>query len=378
METNSQTSSDLSADWESENTGAEIRSTRKVSFCRYAEVVGAALDHRLFSNVHSSRIAIPNGMDPPEHGKYRALVERFFSANDLQRFRNPLGHIAHEVWNKALALTPIEIMEDFALPFAAAAQCTYVGWPEGIGVRLLDWMRRQNEAARAEERSALDGLAQEFAEIVRQQLDLRRRPNRQEPDLTDRLMHEEVEGRRLDDYEIVSILRNWTVGELATMAAAVGIVVGFLAENHQIQRRLRARPEDLSYAIDECLRLQGPLYGSRRTVTTSEDFLGRQIRAGDRVTLRWDEANRDPSVFKSPEEFAWDRPSKLSLLYGKGIHFCPGAALARLELSTAIQTLLEKSTSFSSGSQRPQGALAPSMGWCKFWITVQLPPDTPP
>lgn len=82
--------------------------------------------------------------------------------------------------------------------------------------------------------------------------------------MTDRLRRSKVQDRLLSDEEIVSILRNWTAGEVGTIAASVGILLHFLAENDEILQQVRAAPEKLPEAIDEILRLHGPLVANRR------------------------------------------------------------------------------------------------------------------
>src|SRR5215469_15508540 len=85
-----------------------------------------------------------------------------------------------------------------------------------------------------------------------------------ETDLTAALMHENVWGRPLSNEELASILRNWTAGEIGTISAAVGILVHYLAEHTDLQRQLREKPELLAAAIEEILRIHGPLVSNRR------------------------------------------------------------------------------------------------------------------
>ncbi|WP_232090462.1 cytochrome P450 family protein [Billgrantia diversa] len=90
-------------------------------------------------------------------------------------------------------------------------------------------------------------------------------------------MNETVQGRPLADAEIVSIIRDWTVGELGTIAASVGILVRYLAEHSTLQARLRGEPELLPTAIDEILRLDAPLISNRRVTRQPVEIGGRQI-----------------------------------------------------------------------------------------------------
>jgi cytochrome P450 len=156
-------------------------------------------------------------------------------------------------------------------------------------------------------------------------------------DVTSQLMRAQVNGTTLTDAELTSIFRNWTVGEVGTLAAAIGIVTRELAVNAALQQSLRARPALLPVAIDEVLRISGPLVSNRRVATRDTELGGRRIAKGQRVSLFWLAANRDPEVFDAPEEVRLDRNPKDNLLYGAGPASasswtsakCPGARCTR-------------------------------------------------
>jgi cytochrome P450 len=153
-------------------------------------------------------------------------------------------------------------------------------------------------------------------------------------------MHEKVWGRPLSNEEVASILRNWTVGEIGTISASVGILAQYLAEHADLQQQMRTRPGLLPSAIDEILRLHGPLVSNRRVAKCPVEIGGRKINAGERITLMWISANRDERIFDKPDEFRLDRDPDKNLLYGAGIHVCPGAPLARLEMRVFMEELL--------------------------------------
>ena len=96
----------------------------------------------------------------------------------------------------------------------------------------------------------------------------------------------------------------------------------------------------LPAAIDEILRIHAPLISNRRITARPTEVAGRQLGQGERLTLVWASANRDEAVFGDPDEFRLDRDAGDNLLYGAGIHVCPGAMLARLELRVLFEALL--------------------------------------
>jgi cytochrome P450 len=130
------------------------------------------------------------------------------------------------------------------------------------------------------------------------------------------------------------------VGELGTISACIGILAHYVAGHPGLQRQLREQPAQLPAAIDEILRIRAPLIANRRVATRAVEFDGRRVEAGERITLIWASANRDEAVFGDPDEFRPERNAAHNLLYGAGIHVCPGAPLARLEMRIVMEELL--------------------------------------
>ena len=249
----------------------------------------------------------------------------------------------------------VDAMHDLGHPFAVEVQCQFLGWPERMHEPLHHWMLKGHSASVAQDRAAMNELAAEFEGYVDELLDARRAAGDQAPaDLTTDLMRQEVNGRPLARDEIVSLLRNWTAGEVGTISAAVGILLEFLATHPDIQQQLRDNPSQLLAAQDEILRLHGPLVMNRRVTTREVEIGGRKIAAGERVSLNWIAANRDPRVFEAPDEFRLDRNPADNLLYGAGIHVCPGAPLARLELRVLLEVLLARTETITL----PTGSVA--------------------
>ncbi len=160
-------------------------------------------------------------MDPPEHAVYRRLIEPYFSEDRLRAFEPVCRRVVAESLQRALTGGPIELISDFALDVSVRIHCAFLGWPDSLRTTLADWTLGNHEATRADDRPALARFAREFENLVADLLEQRRRTHAgPEADITAALMHETVRGRPLDDREISSILRNWTVGEIGTTSAA--------------------------------------------------------------------------------------------------------------------------------------------------------------
>ncbi len=310
---------------------------------RHADVAAAARDHETFSNVVSSRVSVPNGMDPPEHSAHRRVNERYFTPERMAAFAPRCRAIARDLVADLPLGGPTEVMEPLARAFALRVQSAFMGWPTELEGPLRDWTLRNHRASLTRDPDALTAVALEFDGHIRAQLDARR-ADPAVTDVTAELLTERVGGRPLTDAELVSLIRNWTVGELSTIAACVGILVHGLAERPQVQDLLRRDPDAVPPAVDELLRIHPPLVANRRRTRRAVEVGGRQIGAGEPVTLLWASANRDEAVTGDPDEFRLDRDPSDNLLYGTGIHVCPGAPLARLELRVLVEELLAATT----------------------------------
>ena len=342
------------------------------SLFRHADVMRVLTNHKTFSNAASHHLSIPNAMDPPEHSGYRRIIERYFTLEHIAAFEPVCEAIGSALVAQLPRGESVELMAEFAQPFALRIQCAFMGWPDSLHEPLGQWIAKNHRATRAGDRAAMAQIALEFDGHIKQQLVLRRNAGDQAPnDVTTRLLRECINGRPLSDEEIVSIVRNWTVGELGTIAASVGILVHHLASDPALQKQLRQRPGDLLAAIDEMLRIHPPLIANRRVTTCPVDIGGQQLEAGERVTLIWASANRDEAVFGDPDAFDPERNAANNLLYGAGVHVCPGAPLARLELRVLMQALLANTREMSlDAGQAPQRASFPASGFASLPVRV--------
>ena len=347
------------------------------SLLRHADVVAALTDPHEFSSRVSDHVAVPNGMDGAEHASYRAIVDRCFTPERVAGFEPRLRAISEELVAGLLrGPRPVEVMSALGEPFAAMAQCGYLGWSADVARALRHWAADSLQASRAHDRAALDRVAAHFDEIIVAELENARAAGADGPrTLTHDLLDERIDGRPLTDDELVSIVRNWTAGELGTIAAAVGIVLAFLARNPQVQRQLREHPELRQPAMDEMLRLEPPLIANRRRTTRRVHVAGRTIPADARVTVLWPGAQRDPEAFDDPTAFRLDREPAQNLLYGRGPHYCPGEGLSRLELGVLLDVLLAGLPTFHLAAE-PVLASFPAGGFAEVWLDWSDPAES--
>ncbi|WP_444663678.1 cytochrome P450 [Cellulomonas sp. CW35] len=314
----------------------------------HADVMRVALDHETFSNAVSRHLQVPNGVDGPAHTAYRAAVERFFTPERMRELEPVVGRVAQALVGGLVVPGAVDAVA-LGARFAVRAQSAWLGWPADLEEELLAWVRDNRDATRSRDPERTARVAARFDAIIRSLTDVRRAADAPQ-DVTTELLRTRVDGRALSDDEVVSILRNWTGGDLGSMALCTGVVVTYLADHPELQDHLRGGVSDreLDAVLDEILRIDDPFVSNRRVTTRPVELGGRRVGAGERVVLSWTSANRDERVFGDPDAFDPVGNAPYNLVYGIGKHVCPGRPLATLELRVLVRALLA-----ATGAVRP-------------------------
>lgn len=327
---------------------------------RHEDVRRAALDDATFSSAVSRFRNVPNSMDGDEHRRFRELVDGFLGAERVAALGPMLREVAEAVVAELPRGVPIDAVHEWGSIVAVRAQSRWLGWPAALEQTLLTWIKDNQEAARAGALARTRAIALRFDAIVRGQVLERQSAVKRgtaSADVTAELMTSTVEdpaapgGRRvLTEAETVSVLRNWTAGDLGSLALALGVIVHYLATRSDLQAELRRRVRDtcaLDRAIDEILRIDDPFVLNRRVTAHDVELGGRHLPHGARVVLNWTAANRDPAVFGDPDAYRPEENASQNLVYGIGRHACPGRALATHELREALAALLRATRSIT-------------------------------
>jgi cytochrome P450 len=340
---------------------------------RHDLVRQAALDDIGFSSVVSRFVQVPNGLDGSEHTAFRKVLDQFLSPAALSPFEADFERIAASLVRSLPRHSSVEAVGEIGAAFAVRTQSAWLGWPQDLEGRLLDWIEENHAATRSGEVVRTARVAEDFDDIIWSVLAARRAESIPPTDVTGELLRIEVHGRRLTDAEIVSVLRNWTGGDLGSIALCVGVLVHRLASDLGLQSRLRAGVLDaeLDAVIDEVLRIDDPFVSNRRVTTGPVTFGGVRLPEGARVKLHWTSANRDETVFGNPE--AWDPAGHANdnLVYGIGRHACPGRLLATLELRIMLRALLSGTKIITHDPDRPaEREVAPVGGWARVPVLL--------
>ena len=345
-----------------------------VTLLAHVDVRAAALDAEGFSSAVSAHRALPNSLDGEEHRAYRRLIDAYLTDAEVAAQEPQCRDHAAAIVGALPRGVTVRTVLDIGTPYAVRVQSTWLGWPAGIEQELVDWVAANREATRSGERARMAQVAEDFDAIISRLLDARR--DGSVDDVTSRLMNDRVDARPLRHAEIVSILRNWTAGDLSSLAACVGVIVHHLATDVALQGHLRQlvagdRVSDFEDAVEEILRIDDPFVSNRRVTTRDVVVGGEPINAGTRVVLNWTAANRDPKAFPDPDAFNPAQHAEANLVFGNGPHICPGRALTLMELRVIVWELLARTTRIGLSAERdPVREIAPVSGWAKVPIVL--------
>ena len=278
--------------------------------------------------------------DPPDHTAYRKLVAPAFRPSVIaaiaERARGRAEAAVGTVEAMARTGEAVDVVEHLSVPLPLGLIADVLGMPDED----LDRLRRWSDAMIPDASSLTDdernaAMGECFAYLLDQCADRRRTPR---DDLVSVLAHTEIDGRQLDDAELVMFLNQLLVaGNETTRNAISGGIDAFVHHPDQWDR-LRADPALLAHAVEEILRWTTPVISFLRTATTDVVLGDATVAAGDPVLLLYQSANRDGAQFgPTAADFDIARQPNAHLAFGFGAHFCLGAALARLELATYLR-----------------------------------------
>jgi cytochrome P450 len=291
---------------------------------------------------------IPIEVDPPEHGQYRLLLTRLINPARVQVLEGEVRQNIVAQLERVLDGGQDLLAATEAIPLRAF--CMLVGEPDPDEWKAISHERE----ARTEGRLALldaESTARRIAALkpirdycARQIAARRACPG---DDLVSDILAGHVFDRPITDDEALRILTLiYVAGHRTTTAALRGAVIQ-LARHPEVQAALRAEPAGIPVAIEEILRLETPVHGLPRYVTRDTELAGRRFAKGDQIFPNYGAANVDPAAFPDPATFNAKRKPNRHLAFGRGIHVCAGAPLARLQLKIFLQELLARGAPFA-------------------------------
>jgi cytochrome P450 len=290
--------------------------------------------------------------DPPKHTKLRKIVSRAFTPKMVAGLAPQITKVAHELLDAAEGKERLELIEDFAYPLPVIVIADLLGVPRSDHALFKKWVDQivaaegevsiEDTEARREDATVAAAVGQvpELIEYLRGHVAERRRQPRD--DLLTKLVEAEIDGDRLSEAAVVIFARELLVAGHLTTSATIGNMVLCLDAHPEQMARLRADPNLAPGVIEETLRFLTPLAGAGRACVADTELAGVKVPKRSLVRLWLGAANRDEREFARPHVFDPDRDPNPHLGFGRGIHFCIGAPLARLESRIGVNILLDR------------------------------------
>ena len=337
-----------------------------------AEVVA---DHERFSSVGGVTIMAmppdftpfpPLMVDPPTHGYFRKPLSLALGPQSLQKLGVRAREIVTELIDRTYARGECEFMQEFALYVPVAILMSIFGLPFSDSERLIPLADKVNRSSDAAERGAAIAAIGAYAE---EWINARR----QDPgeDLASKFLRVMVGDRPISHEETVSMMTVLLIGGLDSVSHTMGAIMRFLAENPEHRRRLAEHPPLIAEAHDELLRRHS-VAATARVVTRDMSFEGVEMKAGDRIFICPWLYGLDPEAWDDAMEVRMDRHPREIMSFGKGVHRCVGANLARLEIRTLLEEWLKRIPEFHiTPGRKPVTMLGQTMA------TVSLPLSWP-
>lgn len=326
----------------------------------YAEVAEAAGDAVVFSSRGGGGRSgggtliedLPDGfaagvllnmMDDPRHARFRRVLAPGVAPRTLRLLEAEVRGRAERIVAAAVEKEECDFLVDVAAELPLQAVARLMGVPQEDRHRLLGWANATLDYDDRELGEATARSQEAAAEMFSYGAELLAR-KRAEPDdgLLSLAAHATVEDGALTELE-QQMLFNLLIAagsETTRNSAALGMQA--LIADPAAWEALRADRSGLETAVEEMLRWASSTPYNRRTATRDVTLGGREIREGEKVTLWWASANRDEAVFAVPHRFDAGRRPNPHLAFGRGGHFCLGAALARMEMRVLFDVLLDR------------------------------------
>lgn len=293
--------------------------------------------------------------DDPPHAVHRKLMVGQFTAKRVRGLESLIVETFEKLWGAAPSGTTVEWMDAVAnrLPMMIVARL--IGVPDDDSDQLARWGYASTQL--------LDGLLSEeqvnasmasLGELNSYIVERLAVANDEPGDDLIGVLATACKGGQLERFTAQMILISLFSAGGESTASLLGTAVEILAADAGLQRRLREDPTLLGPFVEETLRLEPPFRAHHRHVVVDTALAGTALPRDSRLLLLWGAANRDPAQFTDPDAFRLDRPAtKGHMTFGKGLHFCLGAPLARLEAVTVLRLLLERTTWFDAQAVGP-------------------------
>ena len=339
-------------------------------FSRHADVDAILRDHRHFGNdprqgtlSPRQRAMLPPAdeftmlfLDPPDHTRLRALVNKAFTPKTVNALEPHIRSILATLLDDIEDPGAFDLMQAVAQPLPVIVIAEMLGVPPEDRPQFKVWSAQRARLLEPtigrREREAGAAASKAFDAYFRSIVEARRAEPRD--DILSALVQAEDEGERLTERETLNMLRLLLIAGNETTANLIGNGTLALLRNPEQLRRLRDDPSLIPSAVEELIRFDSPVQTDFRRALADCEVNGFPVRKRDNIVVLLGAANRDPEMFENPDRLDVGRDQRSHLSFGRGIHHCLGAPLARLEGRIVLEMLLERFPEIGLLTDRPR------------------------
>jgi cytochrome P450 len=286
------------------------------------------------------RPLIPLSVDPPEHKKYRRILDPLFAPKRMDEIEDDVASRMNRFIDAFIDRGSCNFTEEVAVLYPSAVFLGLMGlpWDElDTLLRLKDGIMRPGGGGLSPEEQAgiRDETGTEIYAYFNAILDERQR--HPEEDILTGFLGAEVDGEKLSREEILDICFLFLIAGLDTVTDSLTCFFAFLSQHPEHRRQIVDDPAVIPKAVEEMLRWETPVAGTARLATTDSEVTGCPVSAGSLVFVCIGAANVDPAEFEDATQVRFDREVNRHLAFGGGVHRCLGSHLARRELRIALR-----------------------------------------
>ncbi|VEG43643.1 cytochrome P450 [Mycolicibacterium flavescens] len=305
--------------------------------------------------------------DPPRHTNHRALLSRLLTPRRLKENEEFLWRLADRTIDSFIDRQRCELVEDFGTPFTMLAIADLLGVPESDRGRFTRAPELVGDIQGATDKFI--GVKEEwFVEYIED-----RRRNPRDDVLTKLAQATFPDGSIPDALDVARVAVFLFAAGQGTTVDLLTVALRALAEDPQLQQRLRDDRALIGPFIEEMLRLESPVKSNFRLARKPTSVADFGLDAGTHVMVMVGAANRDPRQFEAPNELRLDRANiREHVAFGRGIHACPGAPLARIEARVSLERLLDRLGDIRVDESAHGTKDARSYDWEASWLLRRL------
>ena len=285
------------------------------------------------------RPLIPLQVDPPEHAKYRRILDPLFTPREMAGREPAVTALVNQMIDGFADRGECDFHAEFAVPLPCTVFLNLLGLPLGDLDKFLEWkdgvIRPEGAVGAAEHATAAAPAARQIYAYFERAID--DHVDNPREDVLSALIAADVEGRSLSREEVLDICFLFLIAGLDTVTDSLDCFFVYLAKHPDQRRMLIEQPDIVPSAVEEMLRWETPVPGVARVAMQDVEVGGCPISRGERISPLLGAANTDPAEFDDPDVVDFARNPNRHRAFGGGPHRCLGSHLARLELRVALR-----------------------------------------